>query len=131
MNFLNDLFLTGAGLIGFLIALIPLIIAIALIVAIFQINGRIANLIRLQQQTSMQLSQTADLQRQAFIAQLAEHGPNHKEYLDYLVDLDYLTQYQADFVLKQSGNSEINAVTPAANKATDAAFIELVEGNSE
>lgn len=131
MNFLNDLFLSGVGLIGFLIALIPLIIAIALIVAIFQINGRIAHLIRLQQQTSMQLSQTAELQRQAFIAHLAEHGPNHKEYLDYLVDQDYLTPYQAEFVLRQSGNSEINVGTPAANQATDAAFIELVEGNSK
>lgn len=102
--YFEDLLLGGAGLIGLLIALIPLIITIALIVAIFQINGRIAELIKLQQQANAYQVQTAELQRQTFIALLAENGPNHKAYLDYLVDLDYLTQYQAEFVLRQSGN---------------------------
>ncbi len=104
MDFINELFLTGAGLVAVLIALIPLIITIALVVAIFQINGRIGQLLTLQQQTNAQLAETADLQRHAFIAKLSAEGPNHRAYLDYLVDTGQLTQDQANFVLRQSGN---------------------------
>jgi hypothetical protein len=104
MDLMNYFLGTAGVIITFLIALIPIIIGIALIIAIFQINGRVGELVRIQRIEAQQTIQTADLQRQSFIAQLVAHGPNHKAYLDYLVDLGYLTQDQADFVLKQSGN---------------------------
>lgn len=107
MDFINNLLATSAGLFAILIALIPLIVTIALIVAIFQINGRLGEIMRLQRISTARTIETAELQRQTFIALLAEGGPNHKEYLDYLVDLEYITQYQAEFVLKQSGNEVV------------------------
>ena len=101
---LLEFFLSGVGfIIAILIALIPIIIGIALIIAIFQINGRLGDLVHIQRIHAKQTIETADLERQAFIAQLAANGPNHPAYLDYLVDLNYLTQDQADFILKQSG----------------------------
>jgi hypothetical protein len=107
---LLEFFLSGIGIvIALLIALIPLLIAIGLIIAIFQINGRIGEILRIQRIATTQTLQEADLQRQAFIAHLAAHGPNHKEYLDYLVSLNYLTQDQADFVYKQSGHKIIES----------------------
>ena len=78
----------------------------ALIIAIFQINGRLGALVHIQRVHAQQTIEAAGLQRQAFIAQLAANGPNHKAYLDYLVDLNYLTQDQANFILKQ-GRGEI------------------------
>jgi hypothetical protein len=105
MDLMNYLLSTAGLLITLLIALIPIIIGIALIVAIFQINGRVGELVNIQRIEAQHAVQSADLQRQAFIAQLVADGPNHKAYLDYLVDLGYLTQDQADFVLKQGGNA--------------------------
>jgi uncharacterized membrane protein len=104
MDLMNYLLGTAGFIVTLLIILIPIIISIALIVAIFQINGRIGELIRIQRIEAQHAVESADLQRQSFIAQLVAEGPNHKAYLDYLVDLGYLTQDQADFVLKQSGN---------------------------
>ena len=109
MDLLNSL-LSGAGIIiTLLIALIPLIITIALIIAIFQINGRIGEILRIQRIATTRTVDAADLQRQSFIAQLTAGGPNHKEYLDYLVHINALTQDQADFVLKQSGHKLIES----------------------
>lgn len=109
---LLEFFLSGAGfLIAFLIGIIPIIIGIALIVAIFQINGRVGELVNIQRVEAQQTIEAANLQRQAFIAQLVADGPHHQAYLDYLVDLNYLTQDQADFVLLQSGEEVVEKIT--------------------
>lgn len=101
---LLEFFLSGVGfIITILIALIPIIIGIALIVAVFQINSRLGELVHIQRIHAQQTVDSAELQRQSFIAQLAADGPNHKAYLDYLVDLNYLTQDQAEYILRQSG----------------------------
>lgn len=102
-NELEALF-SAFGIFSLLAACVPLLITIALIFAIFQINGRVGDLLRLQQRANMLLQETADLGRQAFIAQLATRGPNHRAYLDYLVAEGRLTPDQAEFILKQSGN---------------------------
>ncbi len=125
---LNQLY--GAGFLGLIIALASLVITIALIVAIFQINGRVGDLVKLQERANTHLAETAELQRQTFIALLAETGPNHEEYLDYLVDLGYLTDYQAEFILKQSGNV-IEEARPVGDVSGESAFYEIVEGKSE
>ena len=125
---LNELY--GAGIVGLIFALISLVITIALIVAIFQINGRVGDLVKLQQSANKHLEETAELQRQTFIALLAEGGPNHKEYLDYLVDLGYLTKYQGEFILRQSGNAVVEVVKPVGDASRESAFYEIVEGNS-
>ena len=78
---------------------------------IFQINGRLGDLVHIQRIHAKQTIESAELERQAFIAQLAADGPNHKAYLDYLVDLNYLTQDQADFILKQSGKEIVEKLT--------------------
>jgi len=110
---LLEFFLSGIGIIiALLIALIPLLITIGLIIAIFQINGRIGEILRIQRIATTQTLEAADLQRQAFIAHLATYGPNHKEYLDFLVSLNYLTQDQADFIFKQSGHKSIENQEP-------------------
>lgn len=96
--------LDAFGILGLLMACVPLLVTIGLVVAIFQINSRIAELTRLQQQMNAQLQQSAELQRQAFIAQLASQGPNHQAYVEFLVDQNQLTEDQAAFILKQSGH---------------------------
>jgi hypothetical protein len=91
------------GIVSLLAACIPLLIALGLIIAVFQINSRVGDLVRLQQRTNTHMRETAEMQRQAFIAHLATHGPNHQAYLDYLVSQNQLTQDQAEFIAKQSG----------------------------
>ena len=111
MDFL-EFFLSGVGfIIAILIALIPLIIGIALIIAIFQINGRLGELVHIQRIHAKQTIESAELERQSFIAQLAADGPNHPAYLDYMVDLNYLTQDQADFILRQSRGEFVEKLT--------------------
>ena len=105
------------GIIGLLMACIPLLITIGLIIAIFQINSRVAELVRLQKTTLAQLQnvgQTTDLQRQALIARLSTEGPNHQAYLDFLVEQETLTRDQADFILKQSGGPQTTIFEEAA-----------------
>jgi uncharacterized membrane protein len=111
MDLMNYFLGTAGFFITLLIMLIPIIIGIALIVAIFQINGRVGELVNIQRIHAQQAIQAVDLQRQAFIAQLVADGPNHKAYLGYLVDLSYLTQDQADFILKQSGGKVVEEQT--------------------
>ena len=107
-----EFFLSGVGfIITILIAFIPIIIGIALIIAVFQINSRLGELVHIQRIHAQQTIESAGLQRQAFIAQLATDGPNHRAYLDYLVDLNYLTQDQADFILRQGGGEVIEKET--------------------
>jgi hypothetical protein len=112
-NELNALF-DAFGIIGLLMACIPLLITIGLIIAIFQINSRVQELVKLQKIASAQLLQTAELQRQALIADLAAHGPNHQAYLDFLVGQETLTRDQADFILKQSGAPQKPITSEAA-----------------